>query len=106
MRLYSLNYLFYFGGAIDESITLFILTRYRCGFLPHLRETVLKVTTSQQQDGAAPFYAVPGTEYIVNRFNGRRIGHGNGVASPKSKPNNTWQFVLGALWKKTFPKSD
>jgi hypothetical protein len=31
--------------------------------LPHLRETVLKTTTSQQQDGAPPHYAVPGTEY-------------------------------------------
>jgi hypothetical protein len=25
---------------------------------------------------------------------------------PKSKPNNTWQLVFGALWKETFPKSD
>jgi hypothetical protein len=87
------------------SITLFIWKCNRCGFLPYLRETVLKVTRSEQQDCAPPYYAVSGTEYIGNRFNGRRIGHGYDVVSPKSKPNNTWQFVLGRCGRKLFPNS-
>ena len=84
------------------SVTLFIWTCSRCGFLPHLCATVLKATTSQQQDCAPPYYAVSGTEYVGNRFNGRRIGHGYRLVSPKSKPNNTWQFVFRAMWNKTF----